>query len=170
MNKFLLIVIATLTVLAIIGWVTPLSTTLTIYADRLFTIAENVGVIMMLVNGTFISTLYFKIAIGLIAIIVLGVLMKILHLPGADQTLLIPFLLLFITYSIHFLKKNPKTYLDLLKVLMLAFFLVLAPLWILHFVSYNAKGILLLVSHFIFWITFVVFIVVGQRQKLFFKE
>jgi hypothetical protein len=80
MNRFLLGVIALLLILALIGHYTSLNTTLTIYRSELVIVAENVGIIMMLVNGTFISTRLFKVALFILGLIVLGFLFKIMHI------------------------------------------------------------------------------------------
>jgi hypothetical protein len=166
MNKFLAVVIALFLLLGLIGLFIRDESILSNYAEVSFVIAENIGIIMMLVNGTFISTQYFKISTGLILIIVLGALMKILHLTGADETLLFPFPVLLLVYLIHFIYKKPKKHLDVLKLLTLTIFLILPPLSILHFIPEKTKETLLLISHIVFWFTFLDFISLVTLKKL----
>jgi hypothetical protein len=135
MNKFLLIVTTLLVALAVIGWTTSTSSTLTLNADRFLAVAEYVGLLMLLVNGTFYSSKLFQLAVALIGVVILGALLKILHSPFADPALFLPFLLVFIVYVIHFRSKKPKTPLDILKLIMLAFFLTSGPLFFLGIIS-----------------------------------
>jgi len=154
---------ALLLILAFIGY-TSLSDTLTIYKSELVTVAENVGIIMMLVNGTFIDTRLFKIALFIAGLIVLGVLLKILHMPGADELLLYPFILLFCLYLVHFINKKPKRRIDILKVVMLASFLVPPPLMVLHIISGENREVFVLISHTLFRLTFLDFLYTSRKE------
>jgi hypothetical protein len=140
------------------------------YVDGFLIIAENLGLIMMLVNGTFMHTRYFQIAKALVCVIVLGALFKILHYAGADQLLLFPFPILWLLYVIHFISKKTKNFLDILKVIMLLAVLLPQPLVILHMISYETKIVLFIISDILFWITFTYFIVSGYNRKILFKE
>jgi hypothetical protein len=170
MNKFLLGVIALLFVLGLIGYFTSLNATVTWYADRFITVAENLGIIMMLVNGTFFGSRLFKISLIFFALIILGALFKILHLEGADMLLLYPFLGLFGVYLIHFIQKKIKRRTDFLKVLLLASFLVLPPLIILHLISEEQREILFIVSHVLFAITFLDFLYSSYKEGALLKK
>src|SRR3954467_10580633 len=112
MNRFLLFVIGLFLSLGLIGYATTLNASLSSYAVDLITLSENLGIIMMLVNGTFVRTGIFKVALFFIALSVFGFLFRIMHMPGADQLLLCPFMVLFCLYFIHFLKKKSKTSVD----------------------------------------------------------
>jgi hypothetical protein len=163
MNRFLLAVMALLLILAFIGY-TSLSDTFTIYRSELVTVAENVGIIMMLVNGTFIDTRLFKIALFIVGLIVLGVILKILHMQGADGLLLYPFILLFCLYLVHFINKKSKRRIDILKVVTLVSFLVLPPLIVLHIISEEIREVFVLISHTLFWLTFLDFLYTSRKE------
>ena len=164
MNKFLLGIIVLLLLLGLIGYFTTLNASLTVYGDRLITVAENLGMIMMLVNGTFFGSRLFKFSLFLYGLIALGAIFKILHLEGADLLLLYPFLGLFGVYLIHFIQKKVKRRIDILKVLVVASFLVLPPLVILHLISEEHKLILLVVSHVLFGLTFLDFLYSSYKE------
>jgi hypothetical protein len=166
MNRFLLGVIALLVLAAFIGSATSVSALLAVYAEKLLIVAEDIALIVMLVNGRFVTTRYFKVALALITMVALGVVMKIMHLPGADEMFLIPFPLLFVLYLVYVLNKPHKMYLDGLKLLTLAFFLLPGPLAWLDAVPDHVIGIVMTVGHFIFWSTFIVF-VMKNRERIF---
>lgn len=72
MNRFLLLAIGLLLLLGLLGYATTVNETLPMYSGELITVAENLGIIMMLVNGTFISTRLFKVALFFIGLVVSG--------------------------------------------------------------------------------------------------
>ena len=168
MNRFLIVAIAVF-LLLIAGSLFP-EAFVAKYTDGLLFVAKSLGVIMMLVNGTFMNSRYFQLAKALVCVIVLGALFKILHYAGADQLLLYPFPVLWVLYVVHFISKKPKTILDVLKVIMLLALLLPWPLVALHMISYETKIFLLIISETLFWVTFIYFIVFGYNLKIFFKK
>jgi len=170
MNRFLLALIALFLILSLIGYYTSLNITLTIYRNELVSIAENVGIIMMLVNGTFVSTRLFKIALFVLGLIVLGFLFKIMHMPGADELLIYPFIILFCLYVVHFTNKKSKRRVDKLKVAMLISFLVLPPFIMLHVISEEHREVIVLISHGLFWITFLDFLYTSYKEGVLLKQ
>jgi hypothetical protein len=158
MNRFLLIGIGVLLLLGLTGYATTLNQTLKRNSSELITVAKNLGIIMMLVNGTFISTSLFKVALFLIGLAILGFIFKIMHLQGADELLLYPFIILFCLYFVHFIKKNKRRRVDVLKLGTLLSFLVLPPFIMLHILSEDSRELLVLVSHVLFWVTFLDFL------------
>jgi hypothetical protein len=170
MNKFLCFAIIFLLLLGIVGQFTSLSPELTMYADGLVTVAEDLGIIMMLINGTFISTRLFKVSLLFIGLAILGFIFKVMHLPGADQLLLYPFIGVWLVYFIHFLLKQDKKALDVLKVLMLLSFMALPPLIMLHIASEESREIFVLINRALFWLTFLYFLYNGYKGKLLFRQ
>jgi hypothetical protein len=158
MNKYFVIILCILVTLGLVGLLTSLDSGLTAQAEIILGVAEKVALIMMLANGTFYSTRYFTITKFLIGIVIIGALMKILHLPNADVILLTPFAAMAVVYTIHFSRKRPKTYLDVMKLLTVIVTLFPGPLKILHLISYDTKLILDAIS-----------LVVQQRQNALFR-
>jgi hypothetical protein len=158
-----LAVMALLLILASIGY-TSLNNTLTTYRSELVTVAETVGIIMMLVNGTFIGSRLYTIALFVIGLIVLGFLFQIMHLPGADELLLYPYIILFCLYLVHFIYKKPKKRVDILKLVMLISFLVLPPLIMLHMISEENRELIVVTSHILFWLTFLDFLHTSRKE------
>lgn len=166
MNRFLLCIIGVLLLSGLIGYFTILNATLTRYANELIIVAENLGIIMMLVNGTFVSTRLFKIVLLILGLVVLGFLFKIMHLPGADELLLYPYIVLFSLYFIHFLKKKSKRRIDVLKLVMLMSFLVPPPFIMLRIISEDHREVIVLATHILFWLTFLEFLYTSPKEGL----
>ncbi|MCD9019536.1 hypothetical protein [Parachryseolinea silvisoli] len=163
-NKILLTIIILLLVCALIDWVLPSSIEFT-FDNVLFpSLALYAGLLMMLINGTFVTRRYYTIARAAIAAYMLGVVFKILHLTGADQILIISVLLLVILYTLHFVAKQRKKVLDYLKMLTVIF-LAAAPLRMLHLVSGEIRYTLDVLHTIIFWITFLVFLKVQWSER-----
>src|SRR5688500_708020 len=165
-NRLLLGVMALLLILALIGYCTRLNQTLTFYARQIVALAENVGIIMMLVNGTFIRSRLYKIAQFIVGLVVVGFLFKILHWQGADELLFYPFIILFCLYGVHFINKKPKRRLDVLKVAMTTSFLAITPLVSLYVISEESQDVFFLFNHSLFWLTFLYFLYTSRKQGL----
>jgi len=171
MNKFLIVAIGLLLLMALVDFLPlPAISSGGAYAIILIAIAEIMGMIMMLVNGTFTDTRYYTIAKGAIALVLLGAAFKILHYPGADQLLIIPFAILCVLYIIHFFGKKAKNHLDVLKLFTVFGFFIPAPLFVVHLISEETIDVLITISHIIFWITFVDFLVLGFARRTLFKS
>lgn len=166
MNKFLLLAVGILMLLALIGWKTTLNENLTASAIKYVWVAEAIALIMMLVNGTFVSSVWFKIAAFFLCLTALGILFRIMHYPGGDELSTLPLLAVFILYLVHFSKKAAKRRVDYLKVLMLLGALVLAPIVFLHLVPVLERDSFFLVSHVLLWSTFLDFLYTGKQEGL----
>lgn len=167
-NKILLAIVIVFLVCALIDRLLPSSIEFT-FENVLFpSLALYTGLLIMLINGTFVNRRYSTIARIAIAAYMLGIVFKIMHLSGADQILITSFALLIVLYSIHFVAKHPKNVLDYLKMLTVISF-ASTPLRMLHLVSGETRYTLDLLHTIIFWITFLVFLIV-ERKKLWAKK
>lgn len=90
-------------------------TALTGYTHELGSIAEILCLILMLVNGTLMGTIPYKIFIGSILLLGLGAIFRIMHYTGGEEMMVLSFILIPLTYTIHFICKKPKDQLDVLK-------------------------------------------------------
>ena len=74
------------------------------------------GLTLLLKQGTLIKgKLFFQLILSFSGLAVIGVIVKIMHCPFANIILLTGMVFIPIIYFIHFLKKQPKCYLDILK-------------------------------------------------------
>ncbi len=78
-------------------------------------ISELAGFFMLILNGTFIKTRFFKILNGAAALIIVGALFKIMHWQYADLLLTMGLIGTILIYFLSFLKKPLKKRLDFLK-------------------------------------------------------
>lgn len=78
-------------------------------------IIELAGFFMLLLHGTFIKTKYIKIAQGIFAISIVGVLFTIMRWPYGKLMLISGLIGIVIVYLLSFLKKPIKNRLDILK-------------------------------------------------------
>jgi hypothetical protein len=170
MNKFLFVLIVLLFLLGIVDrffWLTAGVTNVSSLGDGL-KLAEILGMIMMLGNGTFRDTRVYKITVVFIFSYILGVVFKIMHLTGADELLLLSGLAIMILYFVHFIRKEKKKLLDFLKLISLWIFVSITPLSVWRLISIDLKEILSISGLVVFWITFVLFIVDGYKRKALF--
>ncbi len=88
-------------------------------SDFLLTIGlwliEVPGMFLLLLNGTFIKTIYSRIVMGLLAVVLIGSAFKIMHWPFQDILIVIGCVGIVVVYLIHFIKKPVKKRLDYLK-------------------------------------------------------
>ena len=167
MNRRMILAIAAAVVLVLALGIAIIPSSLTTYALKFLEAVQLIGLMEMLLHGSFISTRYFKITLVLLAVFFIGALLTIVHPTSADVILLLSLAGILITYLIHFLKKKPKTLLDTLKLSILLF---LFPLPLLFFrpISAETKNVTILLGHFIFAITFVLYLIVGERKATWF--
>lgn len=78
-------------------------------------IIELAGFFMLLLQGTFIKTKYIKIAQGIFAISIVGILFTIMRWPYGKLMLISGLIGIVIVYFFSFLKKPIKNRLDILK-------------------------------------------------------
>ena len=132
-------------------------------------IVEIAGFFMLVMNGTFINTKYFKIIIGLIAIILIGALIKILHWEfyGVNGNLILTFAFFGImtTYLLSFLNKPLKKRLDFLKLAWVLTRYSLGILIFLHLIrrEYN------IIPSIIIWLTILDYCIGEYRNKRLFE-
>jgi hypothetical protein len=166
MNKTLLVAMGILIVAAGIGYFTELNASLTEYSMLLISLAEYLGLLMLLLNGTFINTRLLKFAVIMVIGIAIGTAFKILHLPGADMLFLTSFTVLFLIYALHFLRKRKKGRNDGLKLLMAFCLCALPPVVLLHLISYDVKETWQFVGRGIFWLTFLDFLYTARKEAV----
>lgn len=85
---------------------------------------EIFGLFLLLYMGTFIKTKYFKYSKGMLAFVLLGAVLKIMHWPFNNFIIIIGFLGVLVFYIMSFLKKAIKKRLDYLKLIWLLFFVL----------------------------------------------
>jgi len=158
MKKFLIAVIGLLLILSVASWLGITKTIFTGQAGKLLVAAEGVGILLMLVSGTFYGSRYSQIAWILIVVCFVGFLLKILHWTGADQILMLAPPALLAIYLIHFSNKHPKVLLDYLKLATLTLFTVYISTSLLHLLAYDSIKLLAWSLHIVFWVTFIDFL------------
>ncbi|WP_299897125.1 hypothetical protein [uncultured Aquimarina sp.] len=117
----------TLIVLSILGFLmTLIGLMLSSYTsiengDFLFTVGlwliEIPGLFLLLRNGTFIKTRYSRISLGLVALILVGMIFKIMHWSFQNLFTVIGCLGIIFSYLMHFVQKPIKKRLDYLKLI-----------------------------------------------------
>jgi hypothetical protein len=171
MNKFLLIAIAFVLCFALAKLLFPsIFISYRLELEEILSIAHVIALIMMLVNGIFMTTLFFRISIMASIAIFIGAALKIMHIPGGDQTLLISFLTIPLLYLVHFILKKEKGHLDILKLLTVFAFFILPPLVMLHIIPRDYTNSVRIFNYVIFWLTFVDFLVLGLTKRTLFQE
>ncbi|WP_103068132.1 hypothetical protein [Aquimarina sediminis] len=78
-------------------------------------IVETAGFFLLLLNGTFIKTRYFKMVKGIVALMLLGALFSIMKWPFHRIVIVIDFVAIIVVYIISFFKKPIYKKLDCLK-------------------------------------------------------
>ncbi len=164
MKKRFIFAIAVAVVLAIAVVLVILDSVLSSFASGVLGAVQGVGLFDMLVTGTFITTRYFKLALVLVAILVIGLILDMMALSFADVILLLSFGGLLTTYFIYFLRKKPKTLLDVMKLLSLLVYLPL-PLYFFQPLSAETKDVAILLGQTVFAVTLVLYLFVGERKN-----
>ena len=135
------------------------------FVFKLFQAFQILGIVDMVTNGTFVTTRYFKISLALVGTFFTGALVTMIHSEVADGIMLTSIAGILISYSIHYLGKKSKRFLDHMKLLTL---LILFPLPLIFFrpISDETKEVVLLMGHLIFAITFILFLLTGERKRV----
>jgi hypothetical protein len=119
------------------------------------------GMILVLLNGTIIGTIYFKIIEFLTVSIFAGAAFKIMHWPGSSIILLVSLFGVVITYLIRFINKKEKGHLDILKLLWVLSAYIGGAMLFQHWVPteflYITQGLLCL--------TIIDYIIIGIKSK-----
>ena len=130
-------------------------------------IGSFVGLIMLLSNGTFIKTKYFKIAQGIISFVIIGALLKIMHWTEyANLIIIVGLIGIAICYFLHFSKKPIKKRLDYLKLLWVIVSYTFAILGFLHLINRDYAEI----GNYLLWLTIIDFAITGQKNGTIFKK
>lgn len=96
-------------------------------------IIEVIGFFILLLEGTFIKTRYFRYAKGMFAFVLIGVLFKIQHYPYSNVLITFGWLGILLIYGFSFTKKPIKNALDFLKLLWVIFSVPKIILGIFHY-------------------------------------
>jgi|GEM_PF-2814532 len=159
MNKLLLAAIGILVCFAAVAIIFP---AFFLYygldGRNLLGFAEILALILMMLNGTFVQSPYFRISLFVGVGAIAGLALKILHLPGADETIMLSFSALPILYLIHFLSKKSKDLLDVLKLVTVFSFFIGAELIAFHIFSTDSRFVVSIGRHVILASTFVTFL------------
>ncbi|GHC65741.1 GldL-related protein [Ulvibacter litoralis] len=125
------------------------------------------GFILLVSNGTFIRTKYFKITQGIIAFIIIGALLKILHWTSYANLIIICGLIgIMIVYFLSFTKKPIKSRLDYLKLLWVLVSYTLGILSFLHLIRRDLTEL----SNYILWLAIFDFAVSGLKNGTIFRK
>jgi hypothetical protein len=73
---------------------------------------------LLIRGGALVGTWYFRLILLLAGLLLVGVLFKIQHLPGANNLLWVSFSGIALTYAVRFVRKAHKGQLDVLKLLL----------------------------------------------------
>lgn len=122
-------------------------------------IGEIMGLIILIRHSTLTKTRYWKVTQFSIGIVLIGMMFKILHLPGANLVLIAAVLAIGQTYTVRFIKKPLKKRLDILKWLWLIGASIVASLILLNLIS---KEWIFLVTG-LFWLIFLDFLITDLR-------
>ena len=122
--------------------------------------AELAGFFMLLANGTFIKSKYFRYAKGIFALVILGALFRILHWDYSAYLIMAGFLGIMICYVLHFIKKPVKKLLDYYK---LAFVLIHYPMAVLRYLHVIGDDYLIM-SSAIMWLAIIDYLKTKKRR------
>ena len=89
MNRRMILAIAAAVVLVLALGIAIIPSSLTTYALKFLEAVQLIGLMEMLLHGSFISTRYFKITLVLLAVFFIGALLTIVHPTSADVILLL---------------------------------------------------------------------------------
>lgn len=106
---------------------------------RVLTVGQQIislgWIIAMIRESGFNRTLYFRILLGIIPVLLFGMLAKLQHWPIANPVLLLAYAGVLVVYSIRFFKKKRKEILDMLKWAWVISALAVGILLMSHYVS-----------------------------------
>lgn len=108
-----------------------------------------IGFVLLFRNGTFRKTIFFNIIMFLFAIIIVGILFKIMHWPGLLVLLGLGYVGVIVTYGIRFILKKNKFRQDYLRLLLVISIFIYSYLTIIHLPTEN----LAIIPYFILLIT-----------------
>ncbi|CAL2107597.1 conserved membrane hypothetical protein [Tenacibaculum sp. 190524A02b] len=125
------------------------------------------GIIMLLSNGTFIKTKYFKISQGVFSLVIIGALFKIMHWTiYANHIIVTGLIVIMILYILSFLEKPIKKRIDYLKLIWVIINYVFGILVFLKFL----KREYLVLGTFIIWLIIIEFLIIGLKNRTILKK
>lgn len=160
-TKILVALIAIVLIMAVIDYFSPgIFQSDYLARHALIAIAQNLALITLLINGTLIETRNFKVILIAIGGTILGAIMKIMHFPGADGTIIISNVMVLIAYSSHFSFKQNKQALDFLK--LLSVILLFGP-GAMYTLDKAFTREILFTGNIVLAITFIYFLITNRR-------
>ncbi len=162
----LLFLIGILLTTALIFYAFPSETTNGSLVETFLTIAQILTLVLLVQNGTFIKTVFYKITLVGLGLLTIGSLFKIRHWPGAKELFITSFALILGSYGFHFIKKVSKKRLDWLKMIWVLVRIAGSFLTIFH-LPYGRE--ILYISQVIFSLTLVDFVYSGVKSHTLFK-
>ncbi len=168
-NRFFIIFISISLLIAVIGLMIKIfasEASVHEFGLKMFEYGLNIsticGLILLAVNGSFILSKFFDIAKGLLLIIMLGLFLRLNHWTSyANAVMVTGIASILVCYLIHFLKKDKKKRLDLLKLI----WVIVHLLHIISSVLSLEKELYLDISYYLLWILIIYFIVSSTRNK-----
>jgi hypothetical protein len=140
-----------------------------IWLNRGLVIVELTGFFMLVMNGTFIKTKYFRILKGIVAVVFIGALIKILHWEfygiTGNMILLIAFLGIMATYFFSFLNKPIKKRLDFLKLVWVLTRYSIGTLTLLHIIKKEYD----IIPSMIIWLAIIDYGIIEYKNKRLFN-
>jgi hypothetical protein len=126
------------------------------------TMGQLIAIFILLKNGSLIKSKYWGWMKAFIGLHLIGIVFKILHWGFADLIHLISLILIGITYTLHFIGKDKKHPLDVLKVA----WVLVATIGglLLHLLSRNLSTYP--IEHVLFWLAFANFLFLKNQSKL----
>lgn len=141
-----------------------------LYAPRvmLFSglVCKFVAVLMMLKDGTFIKTNYFKWVVLFWTVSVIASVSSVMHWPGCVETNLICKSIVVVIYSIWFMKKSHKELLDKLKLSWVVFIIIKTVSGIVF--NYPLPLVIHYISSLLLITAFVCYLINGFKNKTIF--
>jgi hypothetical protein len=166
MNKLVLIAIAIFILAGIALWIYPIEPLFGFpVPDTLFWLAKALVIIIMLANGSFYETIFFKITKLAVAILFLGAIFKIMHIEGADLLIVSTSVLIPFIYLVYFLKKARREFIGYAKVAAVFLRFIPSALLILHLFDREYCLDLILVSDILVAVIFINFTIRGLGDK-----
>lgn len=95
------------------------------------------------------SSIYWRLIKGAVGVLIIGILFKIQHWPGANLMLVVSCSLILVFYFLHFLNKKARGHLEVMKLLWVSTTIVVAVLRYNHLIVYEFNYLPLA----IFWLT-----------------
>jgi hypothetical protein len=123
-------------------------------------IAQWIGLILLVTNGTLLQTSYWKIIVACCVMVVVSLLLKIIHSPLGHELFVASSIVIVLVYTVRFLQKKQKNLLDWLKYFWICSWLLSGAATNMGF-PFEAIDI---IGMILFWVTVFVFISVRLKS------